>query len=258
MLKTIFLGLSVSAVGLSLLLPCYAAAPVKIATVAPVGDLAGQIEASIKLLDEYLATNETYTQSKKKVRIEATVVAVLSQAVVESDDKASVAWNAAAADLRDAARSIGDSKTYDAAKKGLEAVKAAHGGTAAGAKPEHEWNKLAGLGAVMDAINSRSGKIRNGSRKKADTVTDAELADGSGAASVLAVLALAVHDDTHEVKSKKKEDIDQWQKFAKEFQTQLTATSAAFKKKDMAGAADGWKKGNAACNECHAKFREKE
>jgi len=256
MLKTVLLGLSVGAVGLALVLPTYAAAPVKIAAVAPIADVAGQIDASIKLLDEYLASNDVYTQNKKKVRTEATIVSVLSQAVVESEEKGSVAWNAAAADVRAGAISIADAKTYDDAKKGLAAVNEAHGGKKGAAASEHEWNKLAKLGAIMDAVQSRSGKIRGGSRKKADSITDAEVAEASGAATVLAVLELAVHEDTHEVK--KKEDTPEWQKAAKEFQTQMTATAAAFKKKDMAGAADGWKKGNTACNACHDKFREKE
>jgi hypothetical protein len=250
------MGLSVGAIGLSLLLPCNAAAPVKIATVAPITDVAGQIDASVKLLEGYLASDDEYKANKKKVRTEATVVSVLSQAVVESDDKASVPWHAAAADVRNAAISIADSKTYDEAKKGLAALKEAHGGKKGAAASEHEWNKLAKLGSIMDAIQSRSGKIRGGSRKKADTITAAEIADGAGAATVLAVLALAVHEDTHEVK--KKEETADWQKAAKEFQTQMTATAAAFKKKDMAAAADGWKKGNTACNSCHDKFREKE
>lgn len=258
MLKTLSMGLFMGAVGLSLLLPCYAAAPVKIAAVAPIGDLAGQIDASIKLLDGFLASNEEYAQNKKKVRNEATIVAVLSQAVGESEEKATVSWHAAAADVRDAAISIVDAKTYDNAKKGLSAVKEAQGGKKGAAASDHEWNKLAPLGAIMDAVNSRAGKIRSGARKKAETVTEAEVVETSGAATVLAVLALAVHDDTHEVKGKKKEDIDLWQKFSKEFQSQMTTTAAAFKKKDMAAAADGWKKGNTACNDCHAKFREKE
>jgi|GEM_PF-2012542 len=256
MLKTVMLGLSVAAVGLALVLPTYAAAPVKITAVAPIADIAAQVDASVKSLEGFLASNDDFNSNKKKVRTEATVVSVLSQAVGESEEKASVSWNAAAGDVRDAAISIIAAKSYDDAKKGFAALKEAHGGKKGAAASEHEWNKLAPLDAIMDAINSRAGKIRSGSRKKADTITEAEVADGSGAATVLAVLALAVHDDTHEVK--KKEETPEWQKSAKEFQAQMTATAAAFKKKDMAGAADGWKKGNTACNACHDKFREKE
>jgi cytochrome c556 len=60
------------------------------------------------------------------------------------------------------------------------------------------------------------------------------------------------------VKSGKAEDIAEWKKFAKAFQVEMTAASAAFKKKDMTAAGDAWKKGNTACNDCHAKFRPNE
>ncbi len=256
MLKTALLALSVGAVWLAWALPTHAAAPVKITTVAPAADLAAQVEASVKQLDEFLASSDAYNQNKKKVKNESTIITVLAQAIVDSEEKASVSWSAAAADVRAGAMSIADAKSFDDAKKGLAAVKEAHGGKKGAAPSEFEWNKLAKLGAIMDAIQSRTGKVRGGSNKKAEAFTDADVADASGAATVLAVLALAVHDDTHEVK--KKEDTPEWQKFAKEFQSQLTATAAAFKKKDMAGAKEGWKKGNMACNACHEKFREKE
>jgi hypothetical protein len=253
MLKRILLGLSVGAVGLSLLLPCYAGAPAKIATVAPIGDLVAESEAKIKSLEELLASDKSYLEGKKTtIPTEAGVLAVLAQAIVESDESA--AWKPAAADVRDGAIAIATSKSYDDAKKGLESVKMAHGGTAGGAKPDHEWNKLCALGSVMKEVNKRNGKLRRGSKLKA--LDDTQAAEFSRDASVLAVLALAAHDDTHEVK--KKEEVPEWQKFSKEFQAQMTAASAAFKKKDVAAAADAFKKGNTACNDCHAKFREKE
>lgn len=253
--KKLLLSISVGAIGLSFLVPSYAAAPAKISTVAPAADIAAQVDASVKALEEYLATSESYTQNKmKKVPVEGAVIAVLAAAVVDSDEKDKVSWNAAAADVREAGKMVAASKSYDDAKKGLAAIKEAVGGKAAGAKPEQEWNKLCRLGTVMDTINMRAPKMRAGARKK--QLTDAEAAEYSGAATVMAVFALAVHDDTHEVKSKKKEDIDEWQKFAKEFQSQMTAAAAAFKAKDPTKAGDAWKKGNTACNDCHAKFRE--
>ena len=253
MLKTILSGLSVGAVGLSLLLPCYAAAPVKVATVAPIGDLVAESESKIKALEEALATDKSYLEAKKTtIPTDAGVLAVLAQAIVESDETA--AWKPAAADLRDGAIAIATSKTYDEAKKGLEAVKSAHGGKAGGAKPDHEWNKLSGFGGLMKEVSKRNGKLRRGSKLK--SLDDMQAGEFSRDASVLAVLALAVHDDTHEVK--KKAETPEWQKFAKELQAQSTAGAAAFKKKDLAAAADAFKKGNTACNDCHKQFKESE
>jgi cytochrome c556 len=253
MLKTALLGLCVGAVGLSLLLPCYAAAPVKIATVAPIGDLTAEAEVKIKSLEDALATDKSWAEGKRTaIPTDAGVLAVLAQATVESDETA--AWKAAAADVRDGAIAIATAKTYDDAKKGLATVKSAHGGTAGGAKPDHEWNKLCGLGGVMKEVQRRSTKLTRATKLKAPD--EEKTAEASRDASVLAVLALAMHDDTHEVK--KKDEVPEWQKIAKEFQAEMTAASAAFKKKDLAAATDAVNKGKKACGTCHDKFRPKD
>lgn len=251
-MKRLLLSISATALGLSLLLPCYAAAPEKIAKVAPIGDLVREADAKISSLEESLATDSSYLASKgTKIPADAGVLAVLSQAIVESEEKA--AWQPSAKDVRDAAIAVAGSKSYDDAKKGLAAIKEAHSGKTGSAKPEHEWHKLCKLGSVMKEINTRNGKLRRLTKKD---MTDEEAVGAAGDASVMAILALAAHEDTHEVK--KKEEVPEWQKYSKEFQAQMTALSAAAKKKDKAAAADAFKKGNTACNDCHGKFREKE
>lgn len=250
MLKKILCCVSLGALGLSSLLPCYAAAPEKIAKVAPVADLVADAEAKIKALEEALASNQSYLEAKgTTIPTEAGVLAVLAQAIAESEEKPS--WKASAPDLREAAKAVASSKTYEEAQKGLAAIKDAAGGKASGAKVEHEWNKLAKLGAVMKEVNKRNGKLRRSTRKLPD-----DTAESARDASVLAVLALVAHEDTHEVK--KKEDIAKWRAYAKDFGVQMTAASAAFKKKDAAAAGDAFKKANTACNDCHSAFREGE
>ena len=249
MLNKTLVGISLGVIGMSLLLPCDAAAPAKIASVAPIADLVAEADAKIKSLDEALASDKSYLEAKgTTIPTEAGVLAVLAQAVVESEEKAP--WQASAADVREAA------KSYDEAKKGLTAVKEAYSGKTGGAKPEAEWNKLAGLSKVMKEVNKRNTKLRRTTRKKPPT--DDDFAEAARDASVMAVLALAAHEDTHEVKSGKAEDIAEWKKFAKEFQAEMTAASAAFKKKDLAAAGDAFKKGNTACNDCHMKYRPNE
>ncbi len=251
MLKKVHVGISLGAIGMSFLLPCYAAAPAKIAAVAPIADVVAEADAKIKVpRRKALESDKSYLENKgTTIPKEAGVLAVLAQAVVESEEKA--AWQASAAGVRDAAIAVSNAKSFDEAKKGLAGVKEAVGGKAGAAKKEADWNKLCGLGKVMKEVNARNGKLRRATKKK--ELTDAEAAEASRDASVLAILALAAHDDTHEVK--KAEEVKEWQKFSKEFQAQMTATSAAFKKKDVTGAADAWKKGNASCTDCHAKFR---
>ncbi|MBS0260557.1 MAG: hypothetical protein JSS02_01265 [Planctomycetes bacterium] len=255
MLKKIALTFAVSAVGLSLVIPTFAAAPVKISAVAPVADIAAQADARVKALEEALKSDEEFNKAKGKlIPSEAGVLAALAQAIAESEEKAG--WQATAPDVRDAAIALSKAKSYDDAKKEFAAVKDALGGKSSGAKVEYDWAKLVKLGVVMDQISKRNNKFRRNTKKK--DASDAEINEMIGDATVAAVLSLATHDDTHEVKSKKAEDIELWKKFAKEYQTQISATSAALKKKDMAGAADAWKKSSQACNDCHAKFKEGE
>jgi hypothetical protein len=255
MLKKISLTLALGALALSLLIPCYAAAPAKISTVAPVADLVAAADARVKALEDALKDNEEYNKAKlKTIPAEAGVLAALAQAIAESDEKA--AWQGTAADVRDAAMALGSSKSYDDAKKAFAGVKDALGGKSSGAKVEYDWAKLTKLGIVMEQISKRNNKFRRNTKKK--DPTDAELAEWTGDATVAAVLGLAAHEDTHEVKSKKAEDIELWKKFAKEYQVQMTTTAANLKKKDLAAAADSWKKSSTACNDCHSKFKEGE
>jgi hypothetical protein len=246
-LKKFLFSVSLAAPVLSMLLPCEAAAPLKIAAVAPAADLVAEADEKVKLLEEALSTDEKYQAAKgSALPMDAGVLAVLAQAIAESEEKGS--WKASAADLRDGAVAIAQSKSYDDAKKGLEAVKAAHGGKAGSAKPEAEWNKLCRLGSLMKEINKRNGKLRRATRS-----LPADPAEAARDASVLAVLALAVHADTHEVKDAS--GIPEWQKLSKEFSSELTAASAALKKKDKDAASAAFKKGNAACTACHDKWR---
>jgi hypothetical protein len=163
-LKKILLGVSCAALSASLVIPVFAAAPVKISTVAPTGDLVAEIGELLKSLEEALASNDAYLQAKATtIPTEAGVLAVLAQAVVDAEDKAG--YKGSAADLRDAAKAIADSKTYDDAKQGLAAAKEANGGKKGSAKAEHEWNKLVKLGSLMKDVNKRNGKLRRAVRK---------------------------------------------------------------------------------------------
>lgn len=246
MLKQVLTGVSLAALGAGLLMPCYAASPVKIAKVAPVADLVTEAEAKIAALEASLADNDTYLKDKKTtIPTEAGVLAILAQAIAESEEKPS--WKASAADLRDAAIEVADSKSFDDAKKGLAKIKDAAGGKAGGAKADHDWAKLAKLSTVMVEVNKRTGKLRRALRKTPDD-------ESARDATVLAVLALAAHDDTHEVK--KKDDIPKWQGYAKTMQAEMTAVAAAIKAKDATATKDSWTKAQKSCSECHEVFRE--
>ena len=256
MLNKVLLNLTLGAIGLSLLWPVYAGAPAKVDEVAPVGELVQEAEAKIKMLEDYLATDKSFNESKvTSLPRDASVLAVLSQAISESSQASG--WKSSAKDVRDGAIAVWQSKTYDDAKKGLEKIKAAHAGNAGDAKPEHDWNKLGKLGSLMKEVNVRKGKLTLQTRKN-KTLTPQQSEEFARDASVLAVLGLAIHDDTHEVKSQSKEEIAEWQKYANDFRTEMTAAANALRKGDVKAGGDGVKKGNSACNECHGKFRPNE
>jgi cytochrome c556 len=246
-LKKVLFGVSVVALGAAVLIPCQAAAPLKVATVAPVADLVAEAELKIKALDEALASDKSYLESKTtSLPADAGVLAVLAQAIVESEEKA--AWKASAPDLRDGAVAVASAKSYDEAKAGLAAVKSAFEGKAGAAKPEAEWNKLCRLKPLMKEVNKRNTKLRRAS-KNIPPNSDEAARD----ASVLAVLGLAAHDDTHEVKNPA--EVPEWQTLSKDFSTQMTAMATALKAKDKAAAGDAFGKANKACNGCHDKWR---
>lgn len=249
MLKKVLLGVSLAVVAGGILVPAFAAAPVKMSKVAPVADFVAEAEAKVKTLETALATNDSYLAGQKKsIPEDAGILAVLAQAIAEHEEKPT--WKASAADLREGAKAIANSKTYDEAKKGLASVKDALGGKSAGASKDHEWGKLAKLGGVMAEVNKRNGALR-----KAVRSTTADTAQASRDASVVALLAVVTHEDTHEVKSPA--DLPKWKAFALDMQTNMSAMAGDFRKKDVAAAKESFTKAGKSCADCHAEIRDK-
>src|SRR5712691_10286868 len=141
-------------------------APQNIVEIASVDDLVAEIGAKMELLGQQLASAESFAKTieKKEVPQAAGVIACTAQAIVEHPDKAKAKFHAA--DLRDAAVALASAQAFDEATQLFTAVQAAHIGTSSGtAKPVAEWNKLVGLGRVMEEINGRSATIRRGLRR---------------------------------------------------------------------------------------------
>ncbi len=244
MVKKLWLPLALTMVVSACLVPAHAAE--KLSTVTPVADLVAEAEAKLKDLDGLIAD---YTKNKKKqIPQAAGTLAILAQAIAEHDEES--AMKKSAADVRDAAISIAKAGSEDDAKKGLEAAKAAAGGKAGGAKVEHAWDKLADMDSLMAEVSGRNGKLRKALRKAPD-----DHAAVSRDASVLAVLALVIDADTHDVKDKA--DIEKWKKYSKDLQSSMTKISAALKAKDDAGAKKEFLDSAKSCNACHTEIRDK-
>ena len=224
------------------------AEPVKFSTIASAKEMAEEISAKVALVEKSLADEESYNKDKKRtLPREAGTIAVLAQAVAEHDEDSDL--KKTAPDVREGAIALAKAGSYDDAKKALESIKSAVGGTSNGAKPEAEWNALISMDSMMAEVQSRNAKLSRLKRKFPDDTTEAVRH-----AQVLALLAVPMAADTHEVKDAAK--TGDWVAQAKAMQDAMTETAAALKAKD----ADAFKKAfaNAAqsCNKCHEEFRD--
>jgi len=245
--RKVLWSMSILAVAAGMILPVVAADPVKFDKIAPASDLAMEAEAQIAALETALASNDSYLAAKKSgIPGGASVLAVVSQALAMSTDKGD--FKGSAADMRDAAVKLAKAGSYDDAKAALEAVKEAAGGKASGAKADGESKKLIGLGTLMSEVNKRHGRMRKASRSLPE-----DTAEAARDASVLAVLAVAAADDTHEVK--KPAEVGEWKKMAADMQVAFTELSASLKEKSADKVKAGFMKANATCADCHKKFR---
>lgn len=223
-----------------------AATPAPLDKVAPAADLVQEAQAKITALEAALASKDTYLEMKKSVASDAGVLAILAQALAEHSDK--TAWKASSADVRNAALKLAEAASFDDAKAALDSVKSAADGKAADGKPEHEWNKLAKLGTVMSEVNKRHAKLRNAGKK-----LPADVEEAARHASVLAVLGLVAHSDTHEVT--KDADKAEWEKLCLEMSESASEISAALKAKDLGKTKTAVDRNKKSCADCHAKYR---
>lgn len=249
MVQKLWLPLASTLVLSACFAPAFAAE--KLSTVAPVADLEADVQAKIKDLEEkVLKDADAYTKGKKKAVPQAAgTLAVEAQAIAEHDEDSKL--KKSAPDLRDAAIAIAKSSSFDEAKKALAAVKEAAGGKASGAKVEHAWDKLIDMDSLMGEINVRNGSLRKAARKAPED-KNAVARD----ASVMAVLALAIEADTHDVKDKA--DIAKWKSYSKELQKSMTTIAAALKAGDQNGFTAAFKEsGTKSCNPCHNEIRDK-
>ena len=231
------------------LIPAMGEAPQKVAEIATADDLIAEINAKIELLGEQHANAEAFARvaETKDVNQAAGVVAVMAQAIVEHPDAAKAKFKPA--DVRDAALALRATKTFDDSAKALATLKDAVAGKSDGAaKADHPWNKLTGQGRMMKEIEVRSGLIRRALRRLAkpdETARDC---------SVLAVLALAMEADTHEVKDQAL--LPLWKELSVAYRTEMVNMSKAVRAKDTAKANEHFSAANQTCIKCHEKIRD--
>lgn len=241
------------AIAVMTLAPVLGAAFLSLGDVAPIGDLEAEAGRQAKTLESLLKDNASFeemTNRKKRIPRAAGVLAVLGQAISEHPDKTKA--KIAGPELRDASRRVIASKSYEDAVVALSEVKAALEGKKTGnAETEHAWNKLMSLHRLMEEVEDRHSELREVFVKaqRGRKITDADAV----AASTLAVLALAVHADNHEVKNPN--EIPEWETLSKEFQQRLTDLSKAIHQGDANAIKGIFPKTTQSCADCHEKFR---
>jgi len=220
-----------------------------IAAMVSVKDLLAESTAKLGYLEEKLSNQASYKENRKKTIQAAGVMACLGQALSLHKEGSNSGISGIA--LRETALEFAKSKSFDEAKKAYGKLQTVlQGKSKVETAPKREWKDLIDLHSLMKEVNTRNGRLRRVVRRSRKPETD------SLHASTLAVLALAIHNITHEVKNKA--DLPIWQGYAVDLQKSMTELSAAIKKKDAASVKKIYLKATKSCRQCHEKFRKDE
>jgi hypothetical protein len=223
------------------------AAPVPLGEVAPLEDLVFEVAARVAELDRLLATAEAFDEAKDgEVPRAFGVLALMGQAIAEHADARGTQVSGPA--LRAAALQFGEESSYEDAQAALAAVKEAQSGKGGDVAAEHNWARLIRMGPMMEEVEDRSGKLVRVARRPGGKPE--EIAH----ASTLAVLALAMAEDTHEVKNEA--DIPSWKEMSLQYQQQMTRMAVAIRTKDRKSAGELLIAATETCDRCHEKFRD--
>jgi hypothetical protein len=214
--------------------------------VAKTDDLIAEIHSLLTSIEPAFSSETSYNDRRDQLKRQAIQVAILSQAVAEHEGPSDL--KKSAPDLRDAARTLVKAKTWEDAKQAFDRAKAAADGKSKEtANMEVDWGKLASVNSLMPVMKERTELIRKALRRPKDPVLE------SRHAMSVALVILAVHDETHAVKNAA--DKPDWQAICLELQGHMSRTAAAIKSKDTSSAADHFRLGMEACDKCHQKFK---
>ncbi len=227
-----------------------AESPAPLEEVAPLEDIDHEARLRIAKIGELLATQEAFDESREgELRQNFGTLACLGQALAEHPGGDATVVGAR---LRDGALMYTRDSDYEQAQAALAACIAAAEGAATDefAEIDHEWNRLIGMHAMMEEINARNAQIARSLRRPRGD------ADSISNASTIAILALAMEADTHEVKDEA--DLPLWQELSTEYRQEMTALAEALRANDAAAVREHFTNANTACDRCHEQFRDVE
>lgn len=227
----------------------------------PAKDLISQIPDYIKQLERAIADKEDYEDSKTKIVQKASTLSVIALALGLSEEDHE--YKKAAPALLKACQATANSKDYDAAKAGIEAIKKALTDKS-GDPSTMKQKKVASMEVLMKVVplvNTKLKKILPVSKKRAKTLKK-NLRGGKrklkaeGCSAVIAAIAQSSISSADE--TEKPTEVEAWKKFC------IQMRDAAIKTNEMVHAADEEKCREAmtalqkSCDDCHKVFHEVE
>lgn len=223
-------------------------APAKVDDVATVEDIVGEVDSKMKVLRRSLESPDKYEAAKEKdVRQAFGVLAVLGQALTEHSKNIEAGFSGAA--LRDGALRFKRDMEYVEAQDVLREVTAARNGE--GDQGEAvPWNKLIRMHPMMEEINSRNAALVSVMKRPRGRAKESQHA------TTIALLALAMEADTHEVKNEA--EVPEYVKLAAGYRSDMVNVAAAIKEKDGKTAREYFDAANEKCDACHEKWRDAE
>ena len=223
--------------------------PAKPSAAARAADLAEAAEHLAGSLEATVSNATSFKSGADDVEHKGYIIALLAQAVSESEGDAK--WKGNALAVRDAAMSLAKAKSQPNADKTYKALKGLFGGGSGGEGKPMKYFDIATLEHVMKEVNERDKALNKNLKSTAFARNKENIARD---ANVWAVLAAVARADTKTSEKMKKPQAD-FEKQADAFFAGAKSLAAAAAKGDQAGATDARKAVKAACTACHTDFR---
>lgn len=225
----------------------FAQSPVPVDTIATVANVEALITQNTTRLEKSLADAAKFDDLKEKgIRESFGMLSLLGQTLAEHSKRDESKINGPA--LRDAALAYNNDGTHEEAVATFKKVQDVLAGNVTGDHVKfHSWDKLIGMGAMMEELNSSNSEILRVLRRprgKEDEVLPAVK---------WGLLSLAMKADTTPVQ--KPEDLPKWNGWSDEFREASLKLAEAIRNKDGTEGRKWFDKGNVSCEACHEVFQ---
>jgi len=219
-------------------------ADVKVSEFAPAEDLAGQVPAYIKDLEQAVESEKDYSYYAEQIAKDSNTLILIALALGLHDQDNP--YKAAAGGLMKAAQELAATKDFASARKAVAAVKKA-AATPSSAAGELKWEKVATLQPVMKKVQPIKTKLIGSLRRMERRAKDAQ-----GQTAVLAVIAQGSMANAAE--TTKPDEVQKWRERCLAMRQSAVAVNAAVRAKDKEAVTAGMKELQKSCDDCHVVF----